>query len=410
MNTKTLILIFVSTLAVILAAIFTWRILASDTNTQTSSTQSFATSQNQTTTTGTQTTTTGDTSTPVVGIASTKVFKIAEGPITGAVFYQAGRPTTTVVRYVKADNGHIFDLTIDTPGAVSRSISNTTIPGAVEALWTGGGSGAVLQYLEDSTIKTARLNLPLSAGTSTATSSPAVRVQFLLNDITSISVSPDGRTLAYTIETSSGVDGYTASADGSNQKKIFSFPLKKVLLSWGSSSTLLLQTPSSAGVPGMAFSVNASSGAVSPILYTDGLTALASQTFGYILYQTRPATGIRSTYFYNVSRGVNTNVSSDPYPEKCAWSPVASTTVYCASPLGYTANNFLDLWHQGRSGVADSLFVFEASTGRTAVVAAPGTADGGELSNIAEIGISPDESYVWFIRKGDRSLWGVRLK
>src|SRR3989344_9083519 len=49
-----------------------------------------------------------------------KIFKIAEGPVAGATFIQTQNPTTTLARYAMADNGHVFDLGIDMPGAVAR--------------------------------------------------------------------------------------------------------------------------------------------------------------------------------------------------------------------------------------------------------------------------------------------------
>src|SRR3989344_3773960 len=67
-----------------------------------------------------------------------KIFKIANGPIAGATLIQITRPaTSTVARFVVQTNGHAFDLVLDSPGAVPKAASNTTIPGILKVVWTG---------------------------------------------------------------------------------------------------------------------------------------------------------------------------------------------------------------------------------------------------------------------------------
>jgi hypothetical protein len=83
--------------------------------------------------------------------------------------------------------------------------------------------------------------------------------------------------------------------------------------------------------------------------------------------------------------------------------------MYCAAPLQYVPPAYLDLWHQGAASVADALFSFDVSTGKSEILAAPGGAEGGVESDIAELAVSPDDHYLLFVTRGDRSLWGVRL-
>ena len=124
-----------------------------------------------------------------------KIFKIADGPIAGATFIQTQNPTTTLARYAMADNGHVFDLGIDMPGAVARAVSNTTIPGLVAAQWGVHGSAALLQYLDGQVTKTVYMGLPTT--TPTANSRQAIHIQFLPDNINNFSVSPDGKNIVY---------------------------------------------------------------------------------------------------------------------------------------------------------------------------------------------------------------------
>jgi hypothetical protein len=343
--------------------------------------------------------------------STTKIFKIADGPIAGAAFYLGGRPTTTIMRYIKGENGHVFDVVIDTPGAIAKAISNTTIPGSFKALWSPGAGNTLLQYIDANIIKTVRLGFPtVATSSSTSTASQVVRVQFFPSNITSFALSPDGRSVVYLIPTGSGTDGYTSGIDGSNPKKLFSMPLRQLQVSWPSQSTLLLQTNASVGVPGMLFTVITSSGAVSPLIYGEGITAIANQSLSRLVYQKIPQASERSTFVYDVASGLNKPLSFSPYPEKCAWGTVSTTTLYCGTPLLYVPNSYLDMWYQGRATAADTIVTLQTDTTQLRELITPGAQDGGSVADIIEIGVSPNEEYLYYITKGDRSLWGVRLK
>jgi hypothetical protein len=215
--------------------------------------------------------------------------------------------------------------------------------------------------------------------------------------------------VAYLLKGSTGSDGYVTRPDGSNGKKLFSVPLSEVSISWPAPSTLLLQTHSDANSPGMLFSVNASTGNVVPLLYANGLTAIADSSFANIVYQAAlPNKNSRYSYIHNVKQGGVAPLSFDPIPEKCAWSQVASSTMYCAAPTRFVDSGYLDLWHKGAASVSDALLSFDISTARSNVIGTPGSI-GGVASDIAEIAVSSDDKYLLFIKKGDRSLWGVRL-
>src|SRR3989338_314983 len=123
----------------------------------------FAQGENRTSTTATPSDT--NTGTPVgqqAAYGAEKIFKIADGPVAGATLIQITRPaTSTIARFVVQTNGHTFDLVLDSPGAVPKAVSNTTIPGILKVVWTGstgspqgGRKNALMQYLDANSIKT----------------------------------------------------------------------------------------------------------------------------------------------------------------------------------------------------------------------------------------------------------------
>jgi hypothetical protein len=334
-----------------------------------------------------------------------KVFKIADGPIAGAAYIQMFSPTTTLARYVLATNGHVLDLAVDVPGAAARPVSNTTIPGVVSAIWGKNGSSTVLQYVDTGTLKTVYIGF---ASTSANGATGPARIQFLPNNIISLALSPDTKSIVYLLKTTAGVDGYIANTDGTNSKKLFSLPLSQVLISWPAQGNLLAQTKGAVGVPGVAFSVNAKTGAVIPLLYTSGLTASANSVFSKIIYQTSTDAVTATTYAHDIVTGKDTPLVSNPLPEKCIWSIASLSAVFCALSLDNTPIHYLDMWHQGLAQTADSIVEINTNNGVGTVITLPG--DGGVKAPIERLGVSPDGNYLLFITRGDRSLWGVRLR
>jgi hypothetical protein len=338
-------------------------------------------------------------------VASQKIFLIAQGPIAGATLIQTLNPTTTLARYINQEDGHVYDLPLDMPGAVPRVVSIVTIPGAERVLWVEQGNAAILQYLDSSVVKSVYLGFPTA---TTSINILPTRIQFLPDNIIDIAASPDGKSVAYLLKTASGSDGYIAKSDGTGTKKMFSLPLSQVLISWPAQTTLLVQSKSAVGVPGIAFAVDAKSGVVIPLIYAQGLTAIADETFTHVIYQTADGSINPPTYIREIKTGLNKPLDLSPYPEQCIFSNSNSILTYCAEPVS-AVNNYLDLWHAGIMSNSENIFSFNINTGTSSAVAFPGSADGGVQSDILEMALSPNEHYLSFTTKGARSLWGVRL-
>lgn len=370
----------------------------------------FGTSANNSTTATTNTTTgaTSNGTLPASQSATQKVFEIAQGPIAGATLIQTLYPTTTLARYVSQEDGHVYDLPLDVAGAVPRVVSDITIPGAARVIWLEQGNAAILQYIDTngSSVKSVYLGFP--AATTSTTIAPT-RIQFLPDNIIDLAASPDGASLVYLLKTSSGSDGYIARADGTEAKKLFSLPLTQVLIAWPAQGTLLAESKSAAGVPGIVFSIDAKSGLVTPLIYAQGLTATANSSFSVLLYQISDDT-TQVSYIRAVQSGANASLPINPSPENCIWSAITNTTMYCSEPAQSTPANYLDLWHQGSASAADNIFEVFANAASERVVASPGSSnDGGVASDILEMALSPDDHYLSFTTKGSRELWGVRL-
>jgi hypothetical protein len=291
-----------------------------------------------------------------------------------------------------------------------RSVSNTTIPGTQRMLWGAGGTSGIMQYLDHSTIKTLYITFP-PAVTNNSNAAPSSHIQFLPDNIQDIALSPDLHHIAYLLRARSGGSlGYTANIDGSSATSLFTIPLTQLLISWPATTTVLLQTKSMAGTAGVVFGVSTKNGAILPLIYGQGVTATANNNFSAVVYQSRivdQGSGSVTTYLHNMASGADSVLSLNPYPEKCVWN--TQSTMFCASPLQYTSADFLDSWHMGTAKAADSIFFYKTNSGISSVVAIPGSSDGGVAADIAEVAVSPDNKYLLYTTRGDRSLWGVRL-
>jgi len=336
-----------------------------------------------------------------------RIFKIADGPIAAATFVQTFNPTTTVARYVMQDSGRVFDLPIDVPGSVPRAVSNTTIPAIANALWSEGGESVILQYAEQTTIKTLYMRFSVRA-TSTASTPTPPQIRFLPDNILTLTISPDGKRLVYMLATATGAAGYLANVNGTESTLLFSTPLTQVRISWPAASTLLMQTKAAVGNPGMAFSVAIKDGVVTPLLHAAGLSAIADPAFAKVIYQTSNASDVK-TYSHDVISGKDLRLSFDPFPEKCVQSSKTTSLIYCALPIVYIPPGYLDLWYKGLASVADSLVAFNPTTGAQLIIGTPGQGEGGKKSDVISMTVAPTDAYLSFVIKGDRSLWGARL-
>ncbi len=338
--------------------------------------------------------------------SNSKIFLISSSPVVGATLIQVLHPTTTVARYIRQEDGHVYDLPLDVSGAVPRIVSNVTIPGGQRAIWTEGGNSAIMQYLDDDTLKSMYLGFP--AATTTNITLPT-RIVFLPDNIVDLAASPDGKSIVYLIKTASGVDGYITKPDGTNNKKVFSLPLSQVLVSWPATTTLLAYSKPGFGIAGIAFSVDTKSGAATTLVAANNLSAIANGSFTKMIYQSSSAdSDTGSTFIHNIKNNTDAPLGYDPFPEKCVWG-ISASNLYCAVPPQYPAN-YLGLWHLGAYSLADNIVLYNTDTGRLSLVGIPGSVrDGGSKSDILEMSVSPNEKYLSFTTKGSRAVWGVRL-
>lgn len=338
--------------------------------------------------------------------STVQIVSISDQPIAGATIIQTTQPISTVARYMQQENGHIYDLPLDITAGTPRPVSNITMPGVQKTFWVQGGRGVLAQYIQnDRTIKTAYIDLEKDS----ASSSSQTRMRFLPDNVQDIAVSPSGAFIIYlTRPDKGGTTGYLAKADGSEAKILFTVPLSQTFISWPATTTMLLQTAATSGVEGAVFAINSSSGIVAPLLFGKGITATANNTFSKVLFTTAQSSDSATlSYSRDIRTGNTVTFPSGVLPEKCAWSHMNSSVLYCAKPLGTMLGDYLDSLYFGNIPENDYISVTSTLTGNSIGIAVPGSRQGGKKDRIGNIVVATNDRYILYTNQSDRSLSAV---
>ncbi len=313
-------------------------------------------------------------------------------------------------RYVERGTGHIYDTYLDTL-AESR-VSNTTIPRIEQALFGNGGESVILRYLQDDnqTIETFTGTLSgaiTSADSQGVTTLKSLLGTFLPQNISDITISPDGKRIFYVSPGADGVIGTSANIDGTGKKQVFLSPFSEWLLAWPKQSMFTATTKASGIANGYLYSVDPVSGAFAKILgNVAGLTTNISPDGGTVLYAGSKQNGM-SLALYDIASRTSVSLGLNTLPEKCVWN-TANTVLYCGVPQTIPAGLYPDIWYQGLISFTDSLWKIDVATRATSVLINPFQALGNDIDLTAPY-LDTTGRYLLFTNKKDSTLWRYDL-
>ena len=328
--------------------------------------------------------------------------RVVAGGIVFASSTTVGTSTVTkhVVRYVERGTGHVYETGVD--GGGELRLSNTTIRGAREAVWSPQGTHVLIQYQDEAAENTSSFVAPIPA------EDDELDVEFLPSNIFSPAFSPDGGRLVYL--STRGPEGEVVLYDTGNKTNsvVFSSPIKKWLVSWADNNTVLLQTPPSRFADGFAYLLDLGSGEVDKLIGgLSGLSIIYNPAVGSLIFSAStqnktPATLIDSDKEM-VPLGISTIVQ-----EKCS-AVSESPTIICATPTNIPAADYPDDWLLGKISFSDILWEIDTDTGLVRIVADP-VEEAGENLDVTNPLISQDGNFMVFRNKEDLSLWLVNLQ
>jgi hypothetical protein len=297
------------------------------------------------------------------------------------------------VRYVERMNGHIHKMFLDTK--VKEKISNSTIPSIYEALFDKSGQSVIYRYLSnDKSISSFMATLGAEKG------------EFLPQNITDLSVSPDKTKFFYLTENSNGVVGTIGMFDKTTRSVVFNSSFTEWLSQWATSQKIFLTTKPAYGVNGSIFILNTATKTITKVFGgVGGLTTLVNPNGTLILYSNSTETGPKLGIF-DIEKHSTKDLKLYGLPEKCIWAE-DNIYLYCALPNVITGNQYPDSWYQGLVSFDDYFVKIDSLSGEVSTIANSNTET---VIDATHLFLDNTEDLLFFTNKKDSTLWSLRLK
>jgi len=322
--------------------------------------------------------------------------QLTQVAIAGAVFVPNA---STSVRYIEKATGHIYEIN---PNGKDRDrISNTTILKIFETHWNKAGDKVVSRYIDDEgrspEIKT------FSSVINTVSNS--IEGVFLPNSVTETAVSPEDDNIFYLNKPKNGGKTFGVISDFENDKPniIFSMPFGEFNVDWINKDTIALLTKPASGVKGFLYFLNPNTAKFEKVIGdVKGLGALVSPDGKEIIYSQNAKAGFSAKVF-DVNEGSSNAFGVKTMPEKCVWSLIEESVVYCGVPKSLPRAEYPNGWYQGKISFNDSIWKIDINSGETTLLLENANADAINLF------FAEDEKYLIFTNKKDNTLWSLRL-
>ncbi len=319
--------------------------------------------------------------------------------------------SSSVVRFVDRGTGHVSEAFGDREEI--NKISNTTLPKVYESYWNKNLDVVILRYLkENSDIVTnfySEIRKTQMTASSTSTLSPyEIRGRYLSQEIDQIVVSPiENKIFSWNIEGGKGI-GYISTFDEKNKTKISDIPLTQVNIDWPETSTISITTKGSAISSGYMYSIDTKTGKTKKIFGgVKGLSAKISRDGKKAIYSGTNGDSI-ATRLLNIENGTTTEVIFKTLADKCVWSTLRKNEVYCAVPSEIESGVYPDEWYKGSKSFVDQIWHLDTVTGEVHILANLLTLSD-KIIDATNLVLDPREDFLYFINKGDLTLWSLDL-
>lgn len=360
-----------------------------------------------------------------------KLRQISENPVSGAGTFE--KNDETIIRYIEKATGHVFET--QTLSLSKKRITKTTFPKSYEGLWGEKEDSLIIRSLKDGTdvIQTvfAKILNQGSVGTTTSkiasTSTQTIAsddlksqddsensllelvITYLPLNIKEIAISPKKNKIFTITNTNNLGEGSISNLDGSSSTKIWSSQLKEWLVSWPKDDTLLLSTKPSYTVPGYLYTLNTKNGKSERIIGNIyGMTALANSDFSKIAVSQSDGNGL-NLFFYYVKDNYFLSSSKTTLPEKCVWSKLDSSIIYCGIPVNIEKGGYPDAWYQGIVSFSDNIWKINTKTQSADLLATLKDLSGKEIDTVNFL-LTTKEDFLLFRNKKDSVLWSLDIR
>lgn len=254
--------------------------------------------------------------------------QITSQPVAGYVIFPALSTIATdnvqgdAIRYVERSTGHIYETY--TNSLRTRRLTNQTIPGVQEAIFSPNGRYVVMRYLADDneSIRTYRASIR-QINSTTSESIATLQGDFLPEGIDQIAFSPDNQQIFYLTSNQSGARGFLIDADGSDQALVWQSPIREWLVGWKKTESVTLTTKPADNVAGYSYELNLTSGELTKLTEGESLLVRRTGNNQYLKYQNDDTPVLEM-----INNGATELIPFAEHPNKCEIS--GENVVYCA--------------------------------------------------------------------------------
>lgn len=330
---------------------------------------------------------------PVTGVIDNETapffYKITESTEKNKINYQ----TIPSIKYVERINGHIHQKNLKDNTDIKTS--NSTIPTIYEALFDSTTKTVIYRYLSSNqSIMSFLATMGAKSG------------EFLPNNISEITLSPDKTKIFYLTDNSNGVSGTIKSLNENRTTNIFNSSFTEWLPQWVSNDKIFLTTKPSYVASGNLYSLDTNNKKLTKILGgINGLTTLSSPDGSIVLYSSYSSRGPLLGLF-DINKNTNKSLNIYGLTDKCFWSN-DNINIYCAIPNSITGDQYPDYWYQGLVSFDDYFVKINTLTGEKVTLA--NSIDEKSIDGI-NLFLDKSESILFFTNKKNYTLWGLSLE
>lgn len=324
-----------------------------------------------------------------------RVKKLYTTPVAFGILASSTASSTSVY-FIDRGTGHIYNAKVDAD--VPEKVSNTTILRVYESYFDMQAKNVLMRYIKEGTDIVTSVVAPIT---------DEIKAKFLSTTIDTLATSPKGDKIFFIEKTATGVIGYISKLDGTVKKAVFESPLKEWVVTWPEENIVTLTTKASRFNPGYLYFLNLKTGNLAKVLGPIyGLTTNTSRDAKKVIYS-KSVSGKIETRVLTVAENSNQETLFLTLPEKCVWSTVQKSSVYCAVP-SEPQKNLPDDWYKGLLKPVDQIWHLDTVTNSINKVSNL-FEDAGTDIDAVNLTLPPNEQALFFINNSDLSLWSVDL-
>ena len=316
----------------------------------------------------------------------------------------AGTTTTTsfenAVVYTQRVSGHMY-VARESTEAQTR-LTNTTIPKVYQAQFSSS-TAALYRYLADDGVSIRTFYGSIASGTSEFTGT------FLTNNIDSVALSADGKQMIYTMDRGDQFFLNRSNIDGSAMSTIFNSYIKEWNVQWPQQSKVFLTSKADSRYPGVLYVIDPATRRFDKLLSDIlGLATLANPDGSRVAVSYTDPNNDFGFAIFNVAERDYAYPNFRTIAEKCVWSKIDTSVIYCAAPLERVFESMPEAWYMGKISTMDTIFRLDTDDMSSVEILTQIGLEGNDL-DIDDMALSKDESFLYFINKRDLTLWSYEI-